>query len=79
MYSVSLIMKEIIRTNNLVLISKILSVLNDAGIKNDLLDTYTSTVEGSISAIQKRIVVSASYFKKSKKIINALTNLDENK
>ena len=79
MYSVSLIMKEIIRTNNLVLISKIQSILNDAGIKNDILDTYTSTVEGSISAIQKRIVVSASYFEKSKKIINALTNLDENK
>ena len=71
-------MKEILRTNNLVLISRIQSVLNDFGIHYLLLDAYTSDAEGSISAIEKRIVVSLTDFKQSKKLINEFTNNIEN-
>ena len=71
-------MKEILRTNNLVLIPRIQSILNDFGIQYLLLDAYTSDAEGSISAIEKRIVVSLTDFKQSKKLINEFTNNNEN-
>ena len=72
-------MKELIRTNDLILISQIQSILNDADIKFELLDSYTSIIEGSINAIQKRIVVSNNDFKASQKLIQLLTNYEENK
>ena len=58
-------MKELIRTNDLILISRIQSILINATIHYELLDVYASTVEGSINAIQKRIVVSNDDFNRS--------------
>ena len=71
-------MKEIIRTNDLILISRIRSILNDSAIQHELLDTHTSIIEGSINAIQKRIVVSDDDFIHSEKLIQILINDDEN-
>ena len=71
-------MKELIRTNDLILISRIQSILINATIHYELLDVYASTVEGSINAIQKRIVVSNDDFNRSKVLIQVLTNDDEN-
>ena len=71
-------MKELIRTNDLILISRIQSILINATIHYDLLDVYASTIEGSINAIQKRIVVSNDDFNRSKVLIQVLTNDDEN-
>ena len=71
-------MKEIIRTNDLILISRIQSILINATIHYDLLDVYVSTIEGSINAIQKRIVVSNDDFNRSQELIQFLTNNDEN-
>ena len=71
-------MKELIRTNDLILISRIQSILNDAFIHYDLLDTHASIIEGSINAIQKRIVVSDNDFKRSQNLIQAQTNDEEN-
>ena len=65
-------MKEIIKTNDLILISRIQSILNDAGIKNEILDDYTSNIEGSISAIQRRIIVSNDDYNQSKRLINEI-------
>ena len=70
-------MKEIIRTNNLIKISKIQSILNSANIRNILMDEHTSTVEGSINAIQKRIMVSDSDYKASKQLIRDISNNDK--
>ena len=67
-------MKEILRTNNLILISRVQSILNDAGIQNKLLDTHASNIEGNISAIQRRLVVSNDDFQQSQKLINDLEN-----
>ena len=58
-------MKELIRTNDLILISRIQSILMNATIHYDLFDVYASTIEGSINAIQKRIVVSNDDFNRS--------------
>ena len=71
-------MKELIRTNDLILISRIQSILINATIHYELLDVYASTVEGSINAIQKRIVVSNDDFNHSQELIHFLTNNDEN-
>ncbi|MEH6475038.1 MAG: DUF2007 domain-containing protein [Sneathiella sp.] len=50
-------MVELIRTNDLVLISYLVSVLKDEEIDAVVLDEHTSILEGSIGAIQRRVVV----------------------
>ena len=69
-------MKEVIRTNNLILISRVQTILDDAGIQNKLLDTHASNIEGNISAIQRRLVVSNDDFQQSQKLINDLENYE---
>lgn len=49
--------KEILRTNDAVLLSWAQAVLADAGIDAVVLDTHTSVLEGSISAIPRRLMV----------------------
>ena len=50
-------MKEIFRTNNPVEISYVLHILAEHGIPAIELDRHTSMLEGSIGAIQRRIMV----------------------
>jgi hypothetical protein len=50
-------MKELLRTNDLVRLSWVQALLADAGIVCLVLDQHTSLVEGSIGAIQRRLMV----------------------
>lgn len=50
-------MQELLRTNDPVEISWICALLADAGIETVVLDSHASVVEGSIAAIQRRIMV----------------------
>jgi hypothetical protein len=50
-------MRELIRTNDAVLLSFAQSVLNAAGISNFVADQHMSIVEGSIGAFPRRILV----------------------
>lgn len=50
-------MKELLRSNDPVRLSYIEAVLRGAGIETVLLDEHTSVIEGSIGAIQRRIMV----------------------
>jgi hypothetical protein len=50
-------MKELLRSNDAVKLSWTEAVLRDAGIEVILLDTHTSFAEGSIGAIQRRLMV----------------------
>ena len=50
-------MKELLRTNDLVRLSWLQALLGDAGIACLVLDQHTSLVEGSIGAIQRRLMV----------------------
>jgi hypothetical protein len=50
-------MKELLRTNDIVRLSWLQAILNDAGIDCLVLDSHTSLVEGSIGAIQRRLMV----------------------
>ena len=50
-------MKELLRTNDLVRLSWLQALLADAGIETFVLDHNTAAIEGSISALQRRIMV----------------------
>ena len=50
-------MKELLRTNDLVRLSWAQALLADAGIEYLVLDQHASLVEGSIGAIQRRLMV----------------------
>lgn len=50
-------MVELLRTNDLVYLSFVQHTLNEAGIGHLVLDQYVSAVEGSISAIPRRVVI----------------------
>ncbi|HET9142140.1 DUF2007 domain-containing protein [Actinophytocola sp.] len=50
-------MIELMRTNDPVLISFATSVLDDAGIAHSVADGFMSAIDGSIGAIQRRIMV----------------------
>jgi Putative prokaryotic signal transducing protein len=50
-------MKELIRTNDFVRLSWIEALLAAAGIEFIVLDQHASVIEGSVGAIQRRIMV----------------------
>lgn len=50
-------MKEVLRTNDLVLLSYATHVLAEAGIEAVVFDTHMSAVEGSIGAFPRRLMV----------------------
>lgn len=50
-------MKELLRTNDAVLLSWAEAVLAEAGIGAVVLDTHMSILDGSISAIPRRLMV----------------------
>jgi hypothetical protein len=50
-------MKEIVRTNDVALISFVEAILSEARIGYFVADAHTSVVEGSIGALQRRILV----------------------
>ena len=50
-------MREVLRSNDLVHLSLVDATLKDAGIEHIVLDAHTSAIEGSIGAIQRRVLV----------------------
>jgi hypothetical protein len=48
---------ELLRTNDVVLLSFLEALLRDAGIEPVVLDAHVSVVEGSIGAFPRRLVV----------------------
>lgn len=50
-------MKELLRTNDPVLLSAVEALLDAADIGTLVLDAYTSVLEGSIGAIPRRMMV----------------------
>ena len=50
-------MKEVLRTNDLVLLSYATHVLSEAGIEAIVFDAHMSAVEGSIGAFPRRLMV----------------------
>ena len=63
-------MKELLRTNDPVRLSFVEALLLAAGIESVVLDQHTSAIEGSISAIQRRIMVSERDHGRAKQLLS---------
>jgi hypothetical protein len=50
--------RELIRTNDMVLVSAVVALLEGAGIRHMVLDQNTSVLEGSLGVLPRRILVS---------------------
>jgi Putative prokaryotic signal transducing protein len=64
-------MKELLRTNDLVRLSWTQAMLADAGIETLVLDQHASAVEGSIGAIQRRLMVGERDYRRACALIGA--------
>ena len=62
-------MKELVRTNDPVLLSWLQALLTDAGIGSNIFDMHTSILEGSAGAIPRRLVVADLDFWTAKNVL----------
>jgi hypothetical protein len=62
-------LRELVRTNNLVLISAIEALLNGADIAHMVVDQNISVLEGSIGAFQRRIMVDEDEFAAARQLL----------
>jgi hypothetical protein len=68
-------MREILRTNDPVLLSFVEALLADAGIAYGVLDAHTASVEGSILAIPRRVVVDADDAAQAQALVDDATRV----
>lgn len=64
-------MRELLRSNDPVLLSWVQALLSDARIEAIVLDLHTSIIEGSISAIPRRVMVDDDDFLRARALIDA--------
>jgi hypothetical protein len=62
-------MKELLRTNDTVLLSWLTAVLRAERIEPIVLDAYSAVMEGSISAIRRRLMVDDDDYARARRII----------
>jgi len=70
-------MKELLRTNDPVLLSWLQALLDDSGIESLILDHHTSLVEGSIGAIPRRLVVAERDYRRARALLAAAGEVAE--
>ncbi len=64
-------MKELIRTNDAVLLSFIEVLLNDARIPHQVADTHMSILDGSIGILPRRVLVSDEDYSAARRVASA--------
>ncbi|MCZ6522678.1 MAG: DUF2007 domain-containing protein [Alphaproteobacteria bacterium] len=64
-------MVELLRTNDMVLISWLTALLADAGVEAVVLDGYTSVIEGSVNAIERRLMVVDEHAERARRALDA--------
>lgn len=62
-------MIELLRSNDVVLLSFVDALLNDAGIEHFVADSHMSILDGSIGAIPRRIMVDATRLQQAQRLI----------
>ncbi|HLN08139.1 MAG TPA: DUF2007 domain-containing protein [Xanthobacteraceae bacterium] len=62
-------MRELVRTNDVVLVTVIEALLNGAGIKHVVLDQNMSVLEGSLGILPRRILVSVADARVARRIL----------
>ena len=64
-------MRELLRTTDLVLLSYVNSLLNDACVSVFIADLHVSSVEGSIGAFPRRVLVAEEDLEESISVLTA--------
>jgi hypothetical protein len=64
-------MRELIRTNDAVLLSYIDALLNEAGIPHEVADQHMSIMDGSIGILPRRMLVRDEDFEAARHIVMA--------
>ena len=72
-------MREILRTNDLVRLSWLQALLSERSIQSVILDSHTSVLEGSVSAIPRRLMVQTDDFSVAMRLLNEYGALDGGK
>jgi NADH:ubiquinone oxidoreductase subunit K len=62
-------MRELVRTNDLVLISAIEALLNGANIEHVVLDQNMSVLEGSLGMLPRRILVGEDQVARARRLL----------
>jgi hypothetical protein len=62
-------MIEVLKTNDPVKLSYAIALLKDSGLHPQVLDRFMSAMEGSVSAIQRRLLVPDNEADKAKKLL----------
>jgi len=62
-------MREILRTNDRVLISAATALLDAAGIKSMVFDQNMSVLEGSLGMLQARVLVADDYERRARRLL----------
>lgn len=62
-------MEELLRTNDLVLISFVESLLREAGIEPWVADQNMSIIEGSLGILQRRVMVPADRLNQARRLL----------
>ena len=70
-------MVELLRSNDMVLLSYIMALLAGEGMEAVLLDGHTSIMEGSIGAIQRRLMVAGEDEVQARRLIREAGLADE--
>jgi hypothetical protein len=62
-------LREIVRTNDMVLISAVAALLDGAGIRHMVLDQNMSVLEGSLGMLPRRILVAEGYERNARQLL----------
>jgi hypothetical protein len=62
-------MEELIRTNDIVLISFVEALLREAGIEPWVADQNMSIIEGSLGVLQRRVMVRADRLNQARRVL----------
>lgn len=62
-------MTELLRTNDIVLLSFLQALLDDAEIPSVLFDQHSSAIEGSIGAIPRRLLVATESLEAARRLV----------
>jgi hypothetical protein len=62
-------MREIVRTNDPILVSAVVALLEAAGIRSLVFDQNMSVLEGSLGILPRRVLVAAAYEPQARQIL----------
>lgn len=62
-------MRELVRTNDIVLVSYIEALLREQGIGHLVLDTNMAIMEGSLGILPRRVMVETEYFEQARTLL----------